>query len=160
MSSPLQSSANALPILRLCRILPGLSPRQHAGWRKKWRVTFLTLAWLATTGAQWDALQVIAWGRMILNYSETMSIRSATEKTFAPESSCPLCKLVRTAKHQEQKQEGSLPGETRAAFKQVLYLTPSSVPPGPKTTALVYVLVDAKVISLGRGQPPAPPPKV
>jgi hypothetical protein len=137
------------------------SAKARIGWRKKLQVSFLFVAWFAATGAHWDVLQVVAWGRMIAaNYSETMSVGSAVKQTFEPGSSCPLCKMVSKAKQQERKQEGPLPSEAKAVPKMVLYLQENAVPPTPEVTLQSYALVATKVISNGRAQPPIPPPKV
>ncbi len=119
------------------------------------------VAWFAATGAHWDVLQVVAWGRMaLMNYSETMSLGSAVKRTFEPGSSCPLCRIVSKAKQQEQKPGAPLPTEARASAKIVLYLHENAVPPAPAAISQRYALVESRVISHGRVQPPSPPPKV
>ena len=118
------------------------------------------VAWFAATGAHWDVLQVIAWGRMALNYSETMPLGSAVKKTYAPGSSCPLCRIVSRAKQQEQKPGAPLPTEAKALPKIVLYLHENAVPPAPAAILQSYALVESRAISYGRAQPPSPPPKV
>ena len=135
--------------------------RSRIGWRKKLQISFLLLAWVAATGAHWDVLQVVAWGKMMAeNFAEMMSVGSAVEQTFAPGSSCPLCKMVSQAKQQERKQEGPGPTEAKAVVKMILYLQENATVPTPEISLQRYALVEAREISYGRAQPPIPPPKV
>jgi hypothetical protein len=138
----------------------GFTSNPRATRRLKLRVAFLMVAWFAATGAHWDVLQVVAWGRMALNYSETMPLSSAVKRTFEPDSSCPLCRMVSKAKQQEQKPGAPLPPEAKASAKMVLYLHENAGPPAPTMILQNYALVESRVISHGRAQPPSPPPKV
>ncbi len=50
------------------------------------RLSLLTLltAWLLATGSQWDMVQTLGWGRMIVRYSQTMTLAQAVRLTFTP----------------------------------------------------------------------------
>jgi len=48
-------------------------------------------------------LQTLAWGNMLVSYSQQASLAEAAKKTFDGEHPCSLCKVVRETKKQEQK---------------------------------------------------------
>lgn len=80
------------------------------------KLPLVLFTWLLATGAQWDVLQVVAWGRMFANNAQTMEISEAAKKTFSGEM-CALCKAVKAAREQEQRQ---LPMPDAAKGKIVL----------------------------------------
>ena len=45
--------------------------------RRKFSLVLTLAAWLLATGSQWDLAQTFAWGRMIVTYSQTMSVAQA-----------------------------------------------------------------------------------
>lgn len=53
-------------------------------------------------GAQWDLLQLFAWGRMFAEHAQSMSVTAAVRKTFDGEM-CPLCRFVASAKQQQAR---------------------------------------------------------
>lgn len=55
------------------------------------------------TGAQWLALQSIAWTRMVITYSEDYTFLEAVQRTFDGSHPCKMCKsIVEEKKNQEQ----------------------------------------------------------
>lgn len=48
-------------------------------------------------------LQTLAWGNMLVSYSQQSSLAEAAKKTFDGEHPCSLCKMVSESKKQEQK---------------------------------------------------------
>lgn len=107
------------------------------------------------TGAQWDFMQVVAWGRMFATYAETMSIGEAAKKTFNGEM-CDVCEVVNEAKQQEKTNVPT------SSWKAKLTLVYQSVPsvflrtPEPE----VWSLSDREPLSAQRPVPPTPPPRV
>ena len=67
------------------------------------------VAMVATLGGHWLALQSIAWGRMIADFSRQDSVGTAIAKTFSGKYPCPLCLKVRKGLHQEQERQDKLP---------------------------------------------------
>lgn len=51
---------------------------------------------ILAVGAQWNLVQVVAWGRMIAGNSRTMGFSQAVQKTFGGEM-CGLCRVVTKA---------------------------------------------------------------
>jgi hypothetical protein len=48
-------------------------------------------------------LQTLAWGNMLVSYSQQASLAEAAQKTFDGEHPCSLCKVVSESKKQEKK---------------------------------------------------------
>jgi hypothetical protein len=79
----------------------------------------LLLAWLCANGALLDGVQAFAWGKMIRDNSQTMSLSRAIAKTFDGSAPCEICRAVSTAKQQQPPVE-----TTRAAEKLLLVCQP------------------------------------
>ena len=54
-------------------------------------------------GLHWIALQSVAWGVMLVAYSQSCSLREAVAKTFDGKHPCNLCKHVSVAQHAPKK---------------------------------------------------------
>lgn len=109
------------------------------------------------TGAQWDILQVFAWGRMIACNMRVMSLQAAVEKTFDGHM-CSVCRMVARAKREQQRSQSNAP-EAGSKGKMLLYChTPAPVIAGdsPGVAANPFELKPpADVWS----KPPVPPPR-
>ncbi len=66
--------------------------------RKPVATVALMLAWLCANGALLDLVQVFAWSRMFVGYSQTMTVGVALRETFDPAKPCELCVGVAEAK--------------------------------------------------------------
>ncbi len=49
-------------------------------------------------------MQLVAWGGMLVNYSQQDGLVTGVKKTFDGEHPCCLCKKIEQARQQEQKQ--------------------------------------------------------
>jgi len=67
-------------------------------------IASLLFAWLCANGALWDAAQIFAWGRMVVEYSRIMPLSTALEKTFDGSASCEICAVVDNARAQQTPQ--------------------------------------------------------
>jgi hypothetical protein len=66
----------------------------------------LTVAMLcASIGLHWIALQSVAWGKMIVTYSQSCLLSEAVTKTFDGKHPCDLCKHISGAQHAPKKPE-------------------------------------------------------
>ncbi len=65
----------------------------------------LVAALLSATGAQWLALQSVAWGTMLVDYAQHDGWATAIEKTFDGLHPCALCKSIAQGKKAEKKPE-------------------------------------------------------
>lgn len=73
--------------------------------RRAFTITTLCFAWLCANGALWDSAQVFAWGKMVHEYSQTMPLATAIEKTFDGSAPCEICIVVEDAQQQEPAQQ-------------------------------------------------------
>lgn len=65
---------------------------------------YLLLATLFVSfGGHLALLQTIAWGNMLVNYSQTTSVKEAAKMTFDGDHPCPMCKLVKQSKKDEDQ---------------------------------------------------------
>jgi hypothetical protein len=108
------------------------------------------------TGAQWDLIQVFAWGRMTVEHAQSMPLSQAVEKTFDGEM-CGICRMVANAKKQEQSRS-NFP-ELKMESKILLFFQapPKVVVEAPRSAA--WRPTEATVVTAGRSAPPVPPPR-
>jgi hypothetical protein len=126
--------------------------------RTKLSLILTLAAWLLATGTHWDLVQTYAWGRMIVTYSQTMSLSEAVTKTFTPETMCGICQSVATAK-QSSAGKDAVPGAS-APCKIFLACAPISerfISPAAQPQGLFFQAFIA--VSTGRATPPSPPPR-
>ncbi len=64
---------------------------------RKFSILCLLFAWLCANGAVWNMVQVVAWGKMYLDYASVLPARIALRKTFDGSKPCELCTVVRQA---------------------------------------------------------------
>ena len=67
------------------------------------------VAVVVMSGAHWFALQSIAWGRMIADFSRQDSLGTAISKTFSGKHPCSMCLQIRKGWHEERQREEKLP---------------------------------------------------
>jgi hypothetical protein len=73
----------------------------------------LILAWLCANGAMWDAVQVVAWGRMFATYSSYLPVRQALARTFDGSKPCELCAVAQQGHDDATRQQSpTSPGES------------------------------------------------
>lgn len=61
--------------------------------RRKISIGCLLLAWLCANGALWNVVQVVAWAKMLHDYSQVMPAAEAVKITFDGSAPCALCKI-------------------------------------------------------------------
>jgi hypothetical protein len=79
--------------------------------RRRLSFAALCLAWLCANGAIWNAVQVVAWAKMINDYSRVMPLPRAIQVTFDGSAPCKLCLLTahaREATREPLPQEAAL----------------------------------------------------
>lgn len=99
-------------------------------------------SWLAFTaifqimGGHWVVLQSVAWGKMLVNYSQEAGLIRGAEKTFSGEYPCSMCHQVRKEVQKENsdpiqshlikllKQSEILPDSlTHFVFESIVHLS-------------------------------------
>ncbi|OAM91356.1 hypothetical protein OH491_23040 [Termitidicoccus mucosus] len=104
----------ATPVHALC---PRARARRRDGvaMASAKRLTLIAamLAWTLATGVQWDILQFVGWGRMIVAYSteENSTLAKAITDTFSGERPCSICETVAQAR---QSDDTSVPPSSNA----------------------------------------------
>ena len=85
-----------------------------SGLRRKFSIACLLLAWLCANGAVWNVVQVVAWAKMIRDYSQVMPAAQALELTFDGTAPCNLCHLAQSGENASREAESpaALGGET------------------------------------------------
>lgn len=67
-------------------------------------VLIVTVMYLA--GGHWGVLQVIAWGKMAIDYTAEKGLAQGLEETFDAEHGCQMCKRI-WEEHEKEKQNQS-----------------------------------------------------
>jgi hypothetical protein len=108
-------------------------------------------------GAQWDLVQVYAWGRMVADHSSTMPFQAAVTKTFDGEM-CPICRMVAKARQQEQSRSAA----TNSAVAGKVFLFFQAVPPVivGEPDSVAWLPSGSRAMAELRWAPPVPPPKI
>jgi hypothetical protein len=115
---------------------------------------------VAMIGGHWLALQSVAWGRMLVEFSRQDSFSTAVVKTFSGSYPCALCLKVRQGIYQDKEREEKLPWlkteELPEAIWQLRCVTAPSVPTAPRHEQPFVPTLHADFIE----SPPAPPPRI
>ena len=64
----------------------------------------MVIAILTASGGHWAVLQTIAWGGMLVEYSQQGGITKAVGETFDGKHPCALCCSIQKGKQTEKKQ--------------------------------------------------------
>jgi hypothetical protein len=118
------------------------------------------VAVLGMLGGHWFLLQSIAWGHMLVSYSQSGSLRSAISKTFDGEHPCEMCVSIsegRQKEHQQEKQKlpWVKPDKAPELFCDAQRVQ-APLPPGSSTPEVGYVPNRHDDFQCS---PPKPPPR-
>jgi hypothetical protein len=117
------------------------------------------VAILATLGGHWFALQSIAWGRMIADFSRQDSVGTAIAKTFSGKYPCSMCLQVRRGLHQDRERQDKLPWlKTEKMPEAVWQLRCVTAPPAPTLARIEQPFVPTFHPDHIES-PPTPPPR-
>ena len=120
------------------------------------RLTLLVLLCSLATGAQWDLIQVLAWGRMMAQYTRTMPVAEAAQKTFGGEM-CGVCRMVARAREPQRSRPSAPPAP--AEERLVLFLQDTGLRIARSPSAPVPHPAAMAAVTVGRQAPPVPPPR-
>ena len=112
-----------------------------------------------SVGLHWNALQVVGWVGMAVEFSRTRPVADALEMTFDGKHPCDLCKLVQNQGPLSEDDPQSPPKS-----KSELKLLVASIWENPlvslKPSAEITAFPDEpRRASLARERPPVPPPR-
>lgn len=121
------------------------------------------MAALHLVGGHWGVLQMVAWARMVADYSEGRGLMVGVKETFDGEHACPMCKKIAAGKQQEQSQQLPLSKNVREDLTKWFSISPSgSVLPQPSwEDSLATLRIEAPELHSPQWdtQPPVPPPR-
>jgi hypothetical protein len=117
------------------------------------RFALLAAAIAAMTGAQWAALQCVAWTGMLAQNLGVYSVNEAVCRTFDGQHPCRLCQAVAAGKRSEQQAEPTL---TWSKFP----VPPARLAAMPPVPLLSHLLPrGAQRLAAVVRKPPLPPPR-
>ena len=119
----------------------------------------MAIAVVVMSGGHWLALQSVAWGRMIADFSRRDSLGTAIAKTFDGRHPCPLCLKIRKGLQEEKQREEKRPWLKADKQPELLWeLRCASLPAAPTFAALEHPFVPAPYSGF-IDSPPTPPPR-
>jgi len=125
--------------------------------RHRVQISLVLLLCFLAAGAQWDLVQVFAWGRMMAGHAKTMPLSQAVTKTFDGEM-CGICRMVAHARKQERSRSDCPEMKMEAKVLLFFQAVPRVVVAPPRSTA--WRPSEAAAVTAGRSAPPVPPPRV
>ncbi|MEO6874396.1 MAG: hypothetical protein ABI222_06195 [Opitutaceae bacterium] len=128
--------------------------------RRQLSLVLTLTAWLIATGGQWELVQALGWGRMIVSYSQSMSVEQAVQKTFAGDELCSMCRIVQHAQQNEDANGAKIPG-LKAPEKIFFVGSPSVLvfaSPAPQCAG--RVAGPTALVSAELSAPLGPPPRL
>jgi hypothetical protein len=115
---------------------------------------------VAMLGGHWLALQSVAWGRMIADFSRQDSFGTALSKTFSGKHPCALCLKIRNGWHEQEQREEKLPWVKTEKMPEALWALRCAAIPAAPTAALHEQPFVPGQYSDFIDSPPFPPPRV
>lgn len=126
--------------------------------RRRLSIIALCLAWLCANGAIWNAVQVVAWAKMLHDYSQMMPVAQALQITFDGSAPCELCHFTEKAQDAAREQ---LPREAAlGGAEKILLATESTTVFVPAAPDFAWPGVATDAGPLRPDPVPVPPPRV
>ena len=124
--------------------------------------SLLLITALYLAGGHWGVLQVVAWSKMLAEYSAANGLAQGLEDTFDGEHGCPLCHMIEEGQKKEQKETPSLPTRTEMLLKVYPSVQLFELPaPALRSDGMAAVRYDdpGMLRSQWIAQPATPPPR-
>ena len=113
----------------------------------------LVFALCVSIGAHWIVLQTVAWGTMIVRYSQQVSLTQAVAQTFDGDHPCNLCKGITRAQHSQKKSDAQ-----PVTIKPDLICATRTITLLSRHTDFLFAGVEMSASPLTHS-PPTPPPR-
>ncbi len=111
------------------------------------------------SGGQWVGLQLIAWARMTMQFSQHATLGTALSKTFSGKYPCRWCVKAQQGVHHEQNHAKKMPWvETERLPEAAWELRSLTAPPAPTATLWKSYFALASWSDFTE-TPPTPPPR-
>jgi hypothetical protein len=130
----MSATRSSLPLIRFGRLL-------------------LALVVCASMGLHWGALQAVAWGQMLVSYSQEADFSEAVMKTFDGAHPCNLCRAVQHGQSEEKNADKTPPGKKLDAVLMHVAVVDCAVVSDFEFSAFADRVVGR------REAPPTPPPR-
>ena len=111
------------------------------------------LALCVSIDGHWIALQSVAWGAMIVEYSQQVSLAKAVGQTFDGDHPCNLCKGITAAQHSQKKSDAQ-----PVTVKPDLICATRTIALLPRGTDFFFAAMEMSASELAHS-PPTPPPR-
>lgn len=127
------------------------------------RIAVAVLGCLHLCGGHWGVLQVVAWTKMIADYSAQHGLVEGAARTFDGEHPCCMCKAIAEGKKQESgdpKNEKAPAAPQSLALKECVFEKSVTVPlPSAREFVTTpFPALDLRGAALGH-RPPLQPPR-
>jgi hypothetical protein len=113
----------------------------------------VVLALCLSIGAHWVVLQSVAWGTMVVQYSQCLPLSKAVAQTFDGDHPCNLCKRISAAQHSDNKSGAppvTLKPDLICATRRIILL--------PRSADFLFARLEMSASPLAQS-PPTPPPR-
>lgn len=117
------------------------------------------IAVVVMSGGHWFALQSVAWGRMIADFSRQDSFGTAVAKTFSGKHPCSLCLQIRNGWQQDKQREERAPWVKTEKVPELFWELRCVTIPAAPTAALQEQPFVPVPHSTFADSPPTPPPR-
>jgi hypothetical protein len=114
---------------------------------------------LVMSGGDWFMLQSVAWGRMLVDFSQRDTWRNAVVKTFDGQHPCALCLKIRLGWQTEKQQEERTPSEKLERMPDLVCQFSRVTVPAAPTAARELQPFIPQFCSEFIDSPPTPPPR-
>lgn len=117
---------------------------------------------LHLVGGHWGVLQMVAWARMLNEYTGQRGLITGVIETFDGEHGCAMCKKIADGKKVEQEQQQPLSSAGKQDFSKWYGVASGLALPAPRWSEdRGIVLHAAPLCSAGQWDtaPPVPPPE-
>ena len=102
----------------------GLVVGIKAALRRTVSIFILMFAWLCANGSVWDAMQVVAWGKMFADYAQTLSLGQSFRETMDPDKPCSLCLAISKARAAANQHRAAAESVAAQGWGKLLFTCP------------------------------------
>jgi len=134
-------------------------PELRKNGRRLWSFAACSLAVVLMLGGPGSVLQVVAWARMVVVYSQQGSFASALVKTFDGLHPCSLCFEIRQGQQEAQHKDHQNPQETSEKMTELFCDAQRIALPLAPTVVVATPLPPSDSYSHFLDSPPTPPPR-
>ena len=117
---------------------------------------------LHLVGGHWGVLQMVAWARMLNEYTAERGLITGVMETFDGEHGCAMCRKIADGRQKEQKENLPLTKSGQENLAKWFGMSPTRVlpePPWSEDLAVACHAAPQSHPSQWDAEPPVPPPE-